>query len=475
MTKQNKAFPFRSMGEWVAFLEDRGQLRHNSMDMNLRRDFGLVSKTIAEQNGPAIIHENVWGYPGWKIFTEGLTTIQRRAWALGVPAENIVANIADVLQTKTPIKPKIIDAGPCQEIKILGDAIDLTDLPIPYAGIYENPPYISAGISIIKDLDSDWYNSAIRRFQLKGKRKLCELVQLNQHEGQIFRKYVWAGKPMPIAIVIGADPLFYMLSQTPMANNVSEWDYWASFAGDPLPVVKCITNDLYVPAEAEIVIEGMIDPEEREFEGPFSEFPGFYSGCYLMPVIRVTAVTMRENPLYYNLYMGREPSEGHNMFHLMCSANMLMQARTLVTEIDDVQVLSTWSFSVAVRVDRKALKHGLIEKVGAAIKSIKGGVNTKNIFVFDDTVNIRNMDEILWALSVKFQPARDIFIIPKFITTVLDPSSPSLGYGPGVSSVAVYDCTEPLPPHDEPYRREIALPPVTERAREVLREIGLEI
>src|SRR3972149_9828774 len=102
MTENSKAFPFRSLGEWASFLEERGQLRRNRMDMNLRRDFGLVSKTIAEQNGPAIIHENVWGYPDWKIFTESLTTIQRRAWALGVPAENIVTNIADVLQTKNP-------------------------------------------------------------------------------------------------------------------------------------------------------------------------------------------------------------------------------------------------------------------------------------------------------------------------------------------------------------------------------------
>ncbi|MBI2954036.1 MAG: UbiD family decarboxylase [Chloroflexi bacterium] len=473
MSEPSAGFPFRSLGEWVSFLEDQGQLSRNQREMNLVDDFGYVSKMIAEKNGPAMLYENVWGYPGWCVFTEGLTTLQRQMWSLGLPVKDPVAHIANVLQNGKPMKPEVVGDGPCKEVKMFGDDIDMTDLPIPYCGMYENPPYIGAGISIIKDLDSDWHNMAIRRFQLKGKRRICELVLMNQHEGLIFSKYVWAKKNIPIAIVIGADPLFYMLSQMPAANDVSEWDYWGAFTGEPLKVVKCETNDLFVPATAEIVIEGMIDWEEREFEGPFSEFPGYYSGCYYTPVVRVQAVTRRRNPMFYYLYMGREPSEGHNMFHLMCSANMLTQLKALVPAVKDVNVLSTWSFTTAVSVDKKALRTGLVEKVGMAMKAVKGGMTVKNLLIFDDTIDIRNLNEIMWAFSVKFQPARDIVIIPRSITTPLDPSSPSLGYGPGVSSVAIYDCTEPGPPYDEPYRRQIALPPITDKAIDIVKELGI--
>ncbi|MBI2953607.1 MAG: UbiD family decarboxylase [Chloroflexi bacterium] len=473
MSEHSAGFPFRSMGEWAAFLEEQGQLRRNQREMDLKSDFGYVAKRIADVGGPAIIHENLAGYPGWRTFSEGLTTPQRQAWAAGVSAKNLVPSIAKVLGSGKVVKPEVVPDGPCKEVKVFGDDIDLTDLPIPYSGMYENPPYISAGISVINDLNSDWYNIAIRRFELKGKRKITEFIQMNQHEGLIFRNYVWAKKPMPIAIVIGADPLFYLLSLSPAPNDFSEWDYWGAFTGEPLQVVRCETNDLLVPATAEIVIEGIIDPDERELEGPFSEFPGYYSGCYYTPIVQVKAVTMRRNPLYYYLYMGREPSEGHNMGHLMISANILDQVRALVPAVKDVNVISTWAFTTAVSVDKKALRTGLVEKVAMAMKGVKAGMGVKNLLVFDDSVDIRNLNEMLWAFSVKFQPARDITVFQKTISTPLDPSIPSLGHGPGASSYGIFDCTEPGPPYDEPYRRQIALPPVSEKAVEIVKELGL--
>ncbi|MBI2955023.1 MAG: UbiD family decarboxylase [Chloroflexi bacterium] len=475
MSDRATGFPFLSLQDWVAFLDEQGDLRRNPREMSLKGDFGLVSKGIAENNGPAVLHENVVGYPDWRICSEILTTPQRQAWAMGLPLENLGPNITEVLRSGERRKPTVVAGGPCKEVKFLGDDIDLTDIPIPYAGVFENPPYFSSAISVIKDLESDWYNLAIRRCQLKGQRKLNELVLMNQHEGQIFRKYVWANKPMPIALVVGADPLFYLLSVTPAAAKESEWDFWAAFTGEPLKVVKCETNDLFVPATAEIVIEGMIDPVEREFEGPFSEFPGYYSGCYDAVKVRVNAVTMRTNPIYYYLYMGREPNEGINMMHVMSSAVTTAQLQALVPEVKDVNMISTWAFTTAVSIDKRAVKDGIVEKVAMAMKAVKGGTNVKNLLIFDDNIDVRNLGEVLWAFSVKFQPARDIFMFRKCITSALDPSCPSLGYGPGVTSVAVYDCTEPGPPHDEPYRREVALPPLSNTALAVLKDMGLTV
>lgn len=466
-------FPFLSLRDWCSFLEDQGELRRVGVPVNLRSDLGYISKTIAQQNGPAITYENIEGYPGWRIFSDGLTTLRRKAWALGLPESDLSRRIAEVLIGQPPVKPAVVSTGPCKEIKVFGSEVDLTDLPIPYTGAYDNPPYITAGISIIQDLESSWVNVAVRRFQLKGKAKLCDLAVPSQHEGRIFARYVQAHKPMPIAIVIGADPLFYLISQLPADDGVSEWDYWGAFAGRPLTLVKCETNDLLVPAEAEIVIEGTIAPEVREFEGPFCEFPGYYSGCYYLPVVQVQAITMRADPIYYYMYMGKEPSEGHSMADLMYSGQIVKQLRALVPEVRDVNVLSTWSFTTAVSIDKKAKRPGLVTKVGMALKAVKGGATVKNIMVFDDDVNIHDLKDVLWAFSVRFQPARDIFIIPETLTTPLDPSTPSLGKGPGVTSVAIYDCTEPGPPFDEPYKRQVAVPVRSERAVEILRSLGL--
>ncbi|TDA70588.1 MAG: UbiD family decarboxylase [Clostridia bacterium] len=473
MTNEVPRFPFRSLRDWIVFLEQNDQLRRNKKEVNLRYDLGYISKVTADTGGPALIHENIYGYPDWKIFCDGLTTFQRKAWALGLPLETLAASLAGVIQSGNLIKPVLVDTGPCKEVKIFGDNIDLTNIPIPYTGKYDNPPYITAGISTIMDLDTGWHNIAIRRFQLKGKQRLCDLIVSYQHEGKIFAKYVRAGKPMPIAIVIGADPLFYLLSQMPAEDNVSEWDYWGAFTGEPLQVVKCETNELLVPAQAEIVIEGFVDPLKREFEGPFSEFPGYYSGCYYLPVVDVRAVTMRKDAIYYYLYMGKEPSEGHSMAHLMYSAQILKQLKQLVPEVRDVNVLSTWSFTTAVTVDRRAKREGLIKKLAMAAKAIQAGALIKNLLVFDDNVDIRSLSDIIWSFSVKFQPARDFLAIPNTIGAELDPSEPSLGHGPGVSSFGVFDCTEAGPPYDEPFRREVALPPKSDKALEVLRDLGL--
>ncbi|TDA68282.1 MAG: UbiD family decarboxylase [Clostridia bacterium] len=466
-------FPFASLREWLSYLEVQGQLQKISTPVNLRHDLGYVSKTVADLSGPALLYENVEGYLGWRIFSDGLTTLQRRAWALGLRADDLSRRVAEVLMNRGPIKPLVVNTGPCKEIKVFGQDVDLTDLPIPYTGVYDNPPYITAGISTIQDLESGWVNIAVRRFQLKGQRRLCDLVVPSQHEGRVFARYVRAGQPMPIAIVIWADPLFYLVSQLPAADGVSEWNYWGAFAGQPLPVVKCETSDLLVPAAAEIIIEGVVDPRMREFEGPFCEFPGYYSGCYYCPVVQVQAVTMRAEPIYYYMYMGKEPSEGHNMAHLMYSGEIVRQLQALVPEVRDANVLSTWSFTTAVSIDKQAKRAGLVSKVGMALKTVKGGATVKNIMVFDDDVDIHNLNQVLWAFSVRFQPARDIFIMPETLTTPLDPSSPVMGKGPGVTSVAVYDCTEPGPPYDEPFKRQVAIPARSVTAVEILQTLGL--
>ena len=281
---------------------------------------------------------------------------------------------------------------------------------------------------------------------------------------------------MPIAIVIGADPLYYLTSQIPAPEGISEFEYWGSFADEPLEMVCCETcPDILIPAQAEIVIEGTIDPEVRVLEGPFSEFTGYYSNFFYLPVIQVKAITMRHDPIYQYMYMGREPTEGHRIDHLMYSASMFSQIQAMVPEVSDIAILGTEGFTTAISIKKGQNRPGLVRQLGMAVRGSRAGRLIKNLIVMDDDLDVRNIHDIIWALSVRFQGAVDFTTINDMPGCFLDPSEPSLGKGPGVTSFTILDLTMPLPPHDESYKRGIASAKKTDRAREILKEIGLEM
>ena len=454
-------YPYESLRDWIGFLRERGELVDNKEEVELRGEVAAISRKIASSDGPAALHHSVRGYPGWKVFTDGLTTRKRIAWAFGEENErNLAASISKKLAEGEKRKPIVVGTGPCKELKFFGDEVDLTKLPIPYTGEYDMPPYITAGISNIRDPETGWINSGIRRFQLKGKRKLNSLVLPFQHEGIIFSKYMKMNQAAPVAIVIGWDPLFGLVSLLPAPEQVDEMDTWAIFAGEPIKAVKCETSDILVPATAEIIIEGTMDPNERILEGPFSEFTGFYSGLRRLPVIDVKCVTLRRDCIYQSMYMAVPTSESHTMGHFMTETEILRQVKQLVPDIVDVAILSSWGMVTAVAVSKSARrrKPGLVRKVALALKAIQASVWVKNVIIVDDDTDVRNPYEVFWNLAVKFQGEKDILVIPEFAGTFLDPSEPYLGRGPGVTSYTVFDCTEKLAPYDEPYKRGIAQP-----------------
>ncbi|HDG98019.1 MAG TPA: UbiD family decarboxylase [Desulfobacterales bacterium] len=457
------SFPFKSLREWMEFLEEKGELVRNKEEVDIWGDISAISRKIAREGGPAIIHENIQGYPGWRVFSDGLTTRRRQLWALDLPEVGTLEAVLERL-SKEPMKPKRVEWGPCKEIKLFGDDIDLTKFPISFTGEYEATPHITAGISFLKDPETGWTNAGIRRFQLIGKNKLCNLILPFQHEAVIFSKYMKQGVSTPISIVIGADPIVYLSCMMPAPDQFDEMDYWGVFTGEALEVVKSETNDIWVPATSEIVIEGEMAPYERELEGPFPEFPGYYSGLRMCPVIHVKAITMREDAIYQNMYMGLPPSEGHNTGAFVYEVEIYRQVKPLIPEIKDVGVLSTWSLTTAVSIDKTARRRtpGLEKRLAMAVKSVKAGVMIKNLFIVDDDVDVRNLHDVLWSLSVKFQPAKDITVVTDVPGIFLDPSEPWVGHGgtySGHSSFGIFNCTEKLAPYDEGYKRGVALPP----------------
>ncbi len=456
-------FPFKDLRSWIEFLESKGQVIYNSREVEVRHEISAICKKVSQTPGPAVLHENISGYPGWRIFHDGLTTRERVAWAFGVKRENFLDNVNDLLGKTNPVKPKIVDTGPCKEVKIFGEDIDLTRLPIVFSSELEAPPYITAGMSNIRDPETGWQNTAIRRFQLKDKQRVNNLVLPFQHEGMIYQKYMQRKEPAPIAIVIGADPLYYLMSQLPAAPQEDEIDMWGAIAGEPLEVVRCETSDILVPASAEIILEGEMDPVARELEGCFPEFTGYTSIFRRAPIVNIKAVTMRRKAIYYYLYNGVPLSESMTIGPVMMEVQFYRQLKQIVPEVVDFTLLSNWGGVTVVSIDKKAKTKvpGLAKKVAFAVKTLKASPFVKNLVVVDDDIDVHDPHQVLWSLSTRFQGAKDINVIPGAAGSFLDPSEPWLnwsGDGYGYTSYTIFDCTEKLPPYDIGYRRGLAQP-----------------
>lgn len=459
------AYPFRSLRDWMEFLEEKGDLVQNNEPVSIEGDISAISSRIAKEDGPAVIHNNIEDYSGWRVFSDGITTRRRQLWAVNLDTpKGAVQAMAEKLDPAKAIKPELVDDGPCKEIKIFGDDIDLTKFPIAYTGEHEAAPHITAGISFIKDPETGWTNAGIRRYQIMSKNQLGNLILPYQHEGMIFSKYKNLKKPMPISIVLGADPIAYFSCMMPAPDQFDEMDYWGVFAGESLKVVKSETNDILVPATSEIILEGEIDPDERKLEGPFPEFPGYYSGFRMTPVIKLTAITMRKDPIYQHMYMGVPPSEGHNAGAFVYEMELFNQINQLAPHVTDVGVLSTWAMAVAIAIDKKARLRmpGLEKKVAVAARSVKAGGLLKNIFIVDDDVDVHNIHEVMWSFAVKFQAAKDFSVLEDMPGVIIDPSEAVIGPGvtsAGCTSVGIFICTEKAPPYDEGFKRGLATPP----------------
>lgn len=466
------SYPFRSLRDWLSFLEEKGDLAQNREKITVDGDAVILARRTASIEGPALLHSNIDGYPGWRVCTDGLGSRRRQLWALNIETSKPVEFMAQKIAKSKPVKPEKVDSGPCKEIKLLGDDVDLTKLPVTFTGEYETTPHLTAGISFVQDPDTGWTNAAIRRFQVMGKNLLTDLVLPYQQEGLIFNRWKEKKKPMPISIVIGADPTVYIACNMPAPEQFDEMDYWGILAGEPLKVVRCETNNIMVPATAEIVLEGEVDLERRMFEGPFAEFPGYYSGFRMCPVVKINAMTLREDAIYQDMFMGKPPSEGHNLANFVYEIEIYRQLKELVPAVVDVGIVSTQSLTTAISISRRAKANtpGLEKRVAMAVKSIRAGQLIKNMIIVDDDVDVHNVHEVLWAYSVRFQPAKDITILQDMPGAYLDPSEPWVGYGgkySGHTSVAINICTEKPAPFDEGYKRGVALP-----AAECIERVG---
>jgi UbiD family decarboxylase len=365
----------------------------------------------------------------------------RIAKAFGVKPHELMKEVTRRLRTKPEIFEVSRAEAPCQAVVLTGADADVTKLPVHLQHGADGGPYISASIDYVIDPKTGFTNVGLRRLMLRSEHETgIDLVAPSDLKA-IYESNAAAGKPTPVSFVVGAHPIDHVAGV--MRLPVDELGIVASLREAPLPVVKSITNDIRVPADAEYVIEGYLDARGHiEPEGPYGEFLGYYGAVKRNPVFHVTAITHREDALFQTSTIGGKTLGRTDTAQLSALRTEISIWRALEAAVrEPVAVYATTSSGGAFNV-RVALRQRVPGEARNAISACLGALaNCKNVYVVDPDVDIFSHEQMDWAMATRFQPDRDLIVMSDMRTLPLDPSLPP---GSRVGAKAGYDLTWPF-------------------------------
>jgi 2,5-furandicarboxylate decarboxylase 1 len=364
----------------------------------------------------------------------------RLARAFGVAPGELAAEIRRRLRGK----PEIVEIGraeaPVQQVVLTGEDADLTALPVHLQHGFDGGPYISASIDYTVDPRTGWTNVGIRRLMLRGRRETgVDLVSPSDLKA-IYEASAAAGKPLPVSFVVGAHPADHMAAM--MRLPIEELGIVAMLRDAPLPVVKCVTNDIRVPADAEYVLEGYFDPRGHvEPEGPYGEFLGYYGALKRNPVFHLTAITRRRDALFQTATIGGRGMSRTDTAALTAVRTEVVIWQALQNAVREPVAVHASTASGGNFNVRVALRQRVPGEARNAIAACFGAlVNVKNVFVVDPDIDVSSDEQMDWALATRFQPDRDLVVMSGMRTLPLDPSLT----GGRTGGKAGYDLTWPF-------------------------------
>lgn len=366
--------------------------------------------------------------------------MSRRAWiaeAMGVPESGLLGAFRRAAEK--PLAWKEIGRGdaPCQAV--VHTELDVRKLlPVPTHSEHDSAPYITAGAVIGRNPKTGIQNVSINRIQVNAAKRMAVLL-LPRHLHAFFKDAEAAGQALPVAVVIGVDPLTLLASQAITPIDHDELEIAGALHGAPLPVVRCLTSEVRVPAQAEIVIEGRILPGVRETEGPFGEFPKYYSAQEKREVIEIDRVTHRKDPVFHTII----PAE---MEHLLLGAipreatllSILQRSHPNVLDVH-LAVGGTCRYHLYVKMKKR--REG--EPKNVILCAFGAHYDVKQVIVVDDDVDVHNPTEVEWAVATRFQADKDLVVVPGALGSIVDPST-TLNPGEGLSAKMGLDATRPV-------------------------------
>jgi 2,5-furandicarboxylate decarboxylase 1 len=434
----NAPQPVRTLRDWLDHLAARGRLAVLKPNIGLKFELAAYAKRLDGQRA------TMFPKPGGHAIPVVSGLVSDRGWiaeAMGVEPAEMLARFRDAASRPTPWQE--VKSAQAQEV-VHRAPLDLAKLlPLPTHNEHDGGPYIAAGIMIVRNPKTGKQNVSIHRCQLTLPSRLGVLV-LPRHTFAFHRMAEEAGQPLDAAIVVGVDPLTLLASQAIVPIDHDELEIAGALQGRPLPVVKCLTSDIRVPAEAEIVIEGRFLPGVREPEGPFGEFPQTYGTRSNREVMEVVAVTHRRDAIFHTMV-------GGGLEHLLLGAipkeaTLLTHLRRNFPNVLDVHLSpgGTMRFHLFVKIKKNQEGQGKNVILGA----FAGSFDLKHVIVVDEDVDIHSPTEVEWAVATRFQADRDLVIVPESQGSKLDPSNRD-----GVGAKMGLDATKPLAASEMTYKR----------------------
>jgi UbiD family decarboxylase len=422
--------PVQDLREWIKNIEEMGELtRVEGVDPHIELG-GLVDLFQWDMENPALLFEKIKGHPAnYKLLANVLTSMRRICLSLDVPVDlsrtDFVKVWRDRLKEFEPIPPRQVEDGPVLENQQTGDAIDVTQFPAPFWHTEDGGNYLGTGnIVVMKDPDTGWINAGTYRIQVHDKKTLGIMISPGKH-GRIIREKYWdRGESCPVAVSFGHDPLLLLMGGLEIDFGQDEFAVAGGIRHEALDVIAAPMTGLPVPASAELVIEGMIPPDEFHAEGPFGEWTGYYaSGEREMPVINVTNVIWRNDPIVLACLPGMPPND-NTYFRSPLRAAMLWDE---LEKAGIPGVTGAWSheagggrfFNV---ISIKQMYPGHAKQVGHATTTVHAGAYANRyVVVVDDDIDPTDTNEVIWALCTRTDVVEDVDILKRMWSTSLDP------------------------------------------------------
>lgn len=439
--------------DFIQICEAEGELRRIKVQVDWNLELSHIAKLNEERGGPALLFENVKGYNS-PVLTSACTTPARLALIMGMPKSSSLVDLMRewVNRTQKPIPPTWVNTAPCKQNIDMGDRVDLTKFPVPWVYPRDGGRYFGTAVFVItQSPKTGWVNIGTYRLQMLGKNILGTQFIKGKHADIIHKEWAELGKPMPVAAVVGADPLMFLVGAARLPAYESEYGFAGAIRGRPIEVVKGETVDLPIPASAEIVVEGEVDPKATMPEGPFGEYTGYYSGVGTTdrPFIKVNCVTYRHDPIFWLTTVGRAVTDTHMTMALTYGATLWQELVAMrIPGIKSVYCPPEGAGRFLAIISVKQMYPGHAIQVGtAAISTEMGAYGLKTVIVVDDDVDAWDLPRVLWALSFRFNPARAEFI-KRGRSTPLDPSLPIESRE--ITSRLIIDATIPYEWKDKP-------------------------
>ncbi|MGY0431527.1 phenolic acid decarboxylase BsdC [Bacillus rugosus] len=442
---------YQDFREFLAALEKEGQLLTVNEEVKPEPDLGAAARAASNlgDKSPALLFNNIYGYHNAKIAMNVIGSWPNHAMMLGMPKDTPVKEQFFEFAKRYdqfPMPVKREETAPFYENEITED-INLFDiLPLFRINQGDGGYYLDKACVISRDLEDPEnfgkQNVGIYRMQVKGKDRLG-IQPVPQHDIAIhLRQAEERGINLPVTIALGCEPVITTAASTPLLYDQSEYEMAGAIQGEPYRIVKSKLSDLDVPWGAEVVLEGEIIAGEREYEGPFGEFTGHYSGGRSMPIIKINRVYHRNNPIFEHLYLGMPWTECDYMIGINTCVPLYQQLKEAYPN-EIVAVNAMYTHGLIAIISTKNRYGGFAKAVGMRALTTPHGLGyCKMVIVVDEDVDPFNLPQVMWALSTKMHPKHDAVIIPDLSVLPLDPgSNPS-----GITHKMILDATTPVAP-----------------------------